>query len=139
MTRQELNDFVNANLFAQLATVDQGRPRVRTMHVFRADAQGILFHTGVAKSLHAQLLADPRVELCFTSADRGRQVRVAGRAMKVEDDALWQQVLGARRYLRHMLVEGEPRGGLALFRVLDLEVADWSMTANREEARFVKI
>jgi uncharacterized pyridoxamine 5'-phosphate oxidase family protein len=139
MTRQELIDFVNANLFAQLATVEAGKPHVRTLHVFRADEQGILFHTGAHKSLHAQLLAEPSCELCFTSADRGRQVRVAGRAVKVQDEALWQQVMAERRYLRHLAVEGLPQGGLALFRVQDLQVAEWTMSMNREETKFAPI
>ncbi len=139
MTRQELIDFVNANLFAQLATVENGRPRVRTIHVYRADEQGILFHTGAFKAMYRQLLAEPAVELCFTSADRSRQVRVAGRAVRVEDAALWQRLLAERRYLRHLAVEGQPQGGLALFRVQDLEAADWSMSANREETKFQKL
>jgi hypothetical protein len=48
-------------------------------------------------------------------------------------------VLAERRYLRHLVVDGLPQGGLAIFRVQELEAAEWTMSANREETRFSKI
>ena len=51
------------------------QPRVRGMMMYRADASGLIFHTGNYKALAQQLAANQQVEVCFNSQDT--QVRVA--------------------------------------------------------------
>ncbi|MRR14372.1 pyridoxamine 5'-phosphate oxidase family protein, partial [archaeon] len=85
MNKEEIIQFINANPACYLATIDDGRPRVRGMLMYRADSEGILFHTGGTKDLFRQILKDPHAEACFTSPDGGIQVRVSGTVKVIED------------------------------------------------------
>jgi len=67
-----------------LATVEDEEPRVRGMLLYKADENGIIFHTGTMKALYEQVLKNPKVELCF-SGD-GTQVRVSGKLEIIEDN-----------------------------------------------------
>ncbi|KAF5417785.1 MAG: hypothetical protein C5S49_02810 [Candidatus Methanogaster sp.] len=48
------------------------------MLMYRADENGILFHTVSFKDLYKPMQKNPNVELCFSSADSSKQVRVSG-------------------------------------------------------------
>ena len=78
MNKVEILDFLNSNPVCHLATIDGDQPRVRGMLMYRADENGILFHTGSFKDLYKQMQQNPNVELCFSSADSSKQVRVSG-------------------------------------------------------------
>ncbi|MCU0915360.1 MAG: pyridoxamine 5'-phosphate oxidase family protein [Planctomycetes bacterium] len=51
MTREQILEFVNANPLCHLATCEGQQPRVRGMMMYRADAAGLIFHTGHFKAL----------------------------------------------------------------------------------------
>jgi pyridoxine/pyridoxamine 5'-phosphate oxidase len=84
MNATAILELLTANPAFYLATTDLGEPRVRGMLLYRADAGGILFHTGAMKEVCRQLLTDPAVELCFFDPQRMTQVRVRGTAQLVE-------------------------------------------------------
>lgn len=67
MNKEEILDFIKSNPACHLATVDGDQPRVRGMLMYRADENGILFHTGNFKDLYKNLQNNPNVELCFNS------------------------------------------------------------------------
>ena len=72
MNRNEMLQFMNANPVCCLATVENGQPRVRGMLMYRADEQGILFHTASFKDLYRQVQENPLVEVCFHQSGRER-------------------------------------------------------------------
>ena len=45
MEEQKIYELINENLGFYLATMDGDQPRVRGMMLFRADKNGIVFHT----------------------------------------------------------------------------------------------
>jgi uncharacterized pyridoxamine 5'-phosphate oxidase family protein len=46
MNKSEILGFLNANPVFHLATVEGNKPHARGMLMYRADENGILFHTG---------------------------------------------------------------------------------------------
>jgi pyridoxamine 5'-phosphate oxidase len=131
MERAEVIAFINANQSCHLATVEDGVPKVRGMAAYRADDQGVLFHTGTFKTLYRQLLANPTVEMCFNSAQAFKQVRVSGRAVLVDDMDLKREIVEARPFLKG-LIKGDTFEGFAVFRVVDAKVNVWTMPKNQE-------
>ena len=65
MTKEDLFKMMNEHPVMHVATSDNGQPHVRAILMFKADADGIVFHTGVTKDLYRQLLNDPRSEVCL--------------------------------------------------------------------------
>lgn len=129
MTKTEIIEFINKNPAAHLATVDGGKPHVRGMLIYRADEQGILFHTGTSKDLYKQLMKNPDVELCFNSYKENIQVRVSGQAEEVKDSALKKEIVEARPFLKPWLEQyGEDL--LAVFRVTKATAVIWTMATN---------
>ena len=85
VTRDEVLQFLNRNPVCHLATVEDGRPRVRGMFMYRADESGLIFHTGTNKALAKQVQSGAPVEVCFNNSDV--QVRVSGVAAMADDEA----------------------------------------------------
>jgi pyridoxamine 5'-phosphate oxidase len=75
VNRDGILAFLNTNPGRHLATLEINQLRVRGMFMYRADTQGIIFHTGAFKSLYSQLRKNKKVEICFNRPDK--QVRVA--------------------------------------------------------------
>ena len=70
MTKSEILALINANPACHLATVEGNAPRVRGILLYRADENGLVFHTGNTKDLHRQLTRNPKVEFCFKTTRR---------------------------------------------------------------------
>lgn len=100
MNKEELFALMNENPVFYLATTDGDQPRVRGMFLFRADENGIIFHTGAMKNLYQQITANPKAELCFFG--KGVQVRVSGILDKSEDPVLREEIYThpTREFLR---------------------------------------
>ncbi len=132
MNREQILEFLNANPLCCLATCEGKQPRVRGMMIYRADASGLIFHTGKFKTLFKQLLANQRVEVCFNRQDT--QVRVAGVAEIVEDLGLKKEIVEARPFLKPW-VEEHGYDLLVVFRVTQCRAAVWTMATNFEPTR----
>jgi uncharacterized pyridoxamine 5'-phosphate oxidase family protein len=100
MTKSEIFAFMNENPVFYLATIDGDMPRVRGMLLYRADENGIIFHTGAMKDLYAQIMKNPKAELCFFG--KGVQVRVTGILEKTEDKQLKEEIFAhpSRKFLQ---------------------------------------
>ena len=100
MTKEELFKMMNDHPVMHVATNDNGQPHVRAILMFKADADGIVFHTGVTKDLYRQLLNDPRSEVCFACGKY--QVRVEGCFELIEDMALKEEIVNhpSRKFLK---------------------------------------
>ncbi len=121
--------FINRNLGGHLATCDGGKPHVRGMWLYKADAQGLVFHTGTFKTLHAELQKNPRVELCFFDPKENIQVRVRGGAMLTGSQALVDEIITNREFLKAIIKE-KGKDAVAVYRVIDCEYNVWSMADN---------
>ena len=62
----------------------QGRPSVRMVLAKQADERGLVFYTNYASRKAGELEANPQAALVFHWPELGRQVRVEGRAERVE-------------------------------------------------------
>ncbi|MBN1892460.1 MAG: pyridoxamine 5'-phosphate oxidase family protein [Clostridiales bacterium] len=100
MNKEEIFAIMNENPVFHLATLDGDQPRVRGMLLYRADENGIIFHTGAMKDLYKQITAHPKAELCFFG--KGVQVRVSGVLEKSEDPVLHEEIFAhpSRGFLR---------------------------------------
>jgi uncharacterized pyridoxamine 5'-phosphate oxidase family protein len=131
MTKTEIIQFLNSNPACHLATADGNQPRVRGMLIYRADEQGILLHTGTPKDLYKQLMANPRVELCFNNFKDNVQVRVSGKAELVEDQKLREDVVANRPFMKPW-IDQHGYKFLALFRIRNAAATVWTMASNLE-------
>lgn len=130
MTKDELLQFLNANPACFLATMENdSQPRVRGMLMYRADDEGLLFHTGDFKDLYRQIQMNPLVEVCFTSPDGSSQVRVSGRAKVIEDLELKKEVVAARDFLQPWVYENG-YDTLKLFRITECKATFWTFETN---------
>ncbi len=133
MTREEILSFLNRNPVCHVATVEEGRPRVRGMFMYRADDRGLLFHTGASKALARQTPNGAPVEVCFNSSDV--QVRVSGVAEVVDDMELKKEVVSTRPFMQPW-IDQHGYEMLVLFRVTQCRVAVWTMDANFEPTTY---
>lgn len=127
MNRDEIFAFLNANPGCHLATLEEDQPRVRGMFMYRADEQGIIFHTGAFKSLSSQLQGNRKVEICFNSPEQ--QVRIEGIAEISSDENLKKEILAARPWLMPLMGQkGEE--ALVIFRIIRCRAAVWTTETN---------
>jgi len=104
MEKNEIFKILNANPVFHLATCENGQPRVRGMLLYKADENGIIFHTGTFKSLYKQLKNNPKAELCFQDMKNNIQIRVSGTLEETNDSGLKEEILAhpSREFLRQM-------------------------------------
>jgi pyridoxamine 5'-phosphate oxidase len=136
MTRDEILRFINQNPVCHLATLEDGRPRVRGLFMYRADENGLLFHTGASKALARQVRNGAPMEACFNSPDI--QIRVAGVAEVVEDMALKEEIVSARPFMQPWIKE-HGYGLLVVFRITHCAATVWTMASNFEPTTYQKI
>lgn len=140
MYPNELLALINRNPAFFLATVEDGEPRVRGMLLYRADEHGIIFHTGTMKDLYRQLLANPAVELCFNDWQENIQVRVRGKAVRVDDPRLGEEIVNSpgREFLKPW-VEKQGMEMLSVFRVEGCRAHTWNMATNFAAKEFIPL
>jgi len=135
MTKQEIFAHINSNPGFFLATAEGNQPHVRGMHLFRADEQGIIFHTSAIKDVCKQIFANPNVELCFYDAKSNVQVRVTGRLETVSDQALRDEITAhpSRAYLKAVIAgigQETFNKTFTVFRLKKGEAVVWTFETN---------
>lgn len=140
MDRDEVFAIINQNQACQLATAENNIPHVRGVLAYRADEQGIIFHTGKFKDLYRQLIANPHVEFCFTNNDMQNliQIRVNGLVVLEEDMALKKEIVEARPFLKPW-VEEHGYDGLAVFCLKKGQATVWTMATNFSPKTFIDL
>lgn len=131
MNRVEILQFLNAHPVCSLATLEGHQPRVRGMMVYKADAKGLIFHTGSNKALCRQIQANPQVEACFNDPGTGTQLRVAGEVEILNDMALKKEIVEARPFMKPW-IEQHGYDLLVVFRVTRCKTTVWTMAMNLE-------
>lgn len=139
MSKEELFTLMNENPVFHLATTDGNKPHVRGMLLFRADENGIIFHTASTKDVFSQIMKNPNVELCFQG--NGVQVRVEGKLEHIENDpALREEIFNhpTRKFLQAWKANGIDNL-LQIFRLKNGVATTWTMETNFDEKQFVKL
>ncbi|MCL2798087.1 MAG: pyridoxamine 5'-phosphate oxidase family protein [Firmicutes bacterium] len=111
MDNKTLFEIMNQNPAFTLATCEGDEPRVRTMFLYKADGDGIVFHTGPMKEVYRQIEANPKVQLCFYDAKAGVQVRVRGTLEKSDDIALKEEISShpSRAFMKAWMADGKSK------------------------------
>lgn len=138
MTKQEIYQLMNQNPAFHLATVEGDQPRVRGMLLFRADEEGIIFHTASSKDLFRQIQQNPKAELCFQG--NGVQVRVTGVLEQVQDEALREEIFAhpTRKFLQAWKELGIEHL-LTVFRMRDGKAVTWTMETNFDKKEYIEL
>jgi uncharacterized pyridoxamine 5'-phosphate oxidase family protein len=135
---QDCVDFIARNPGCALATVEGNQPRVRGMVPLWTRTDGIYFTTSARKKLHAQLVANPKVELCFMSLNPLKGLRVTGTVEFVADPELKTKALEERAFLK-ALGFGPDNPDFILFRVAHGEAHFWEWGDNLRESAIPRI
>lgn len=135
MTKEQIFELMSKNPAFHLATIDGGIPRVRGMLLYRADENGIVFHTGTFKDLYRQVLACPNAELCFNDYAQNVQIRVSGSLEIVDDNALKNEIADhpTRAFLqgwRNSVKLEEFYQSFIVFRMKGGKAVIWTMETN---------
>jgi len=135
MNKEEMFALMTSNPAFHLATVEGDQPRCRGMFLFRADANGIIFHTGTMKAVYEQISKNPKVELCFNDFQKGIQIRVSGSLELVEDQALKEEIYEhpTRQFLKKFRESGNLGDFDKTFKVYRLKggkAISWTMATN---------
>lgn len=138
MTREELFEGMNKNPAFHLATVEGDRPHVRGMLLYRADENGIIFHTASSKDVYQQMKANPKVELCFQA--NGTQIRVQGEVEQIEDEALKDEIRNhpSRKFLQAWKELGVDNL-LSVFCVKNGRATTWTMESNFDKTEWINL
>lgn len=138
MTKIEILKLMNDNPVFYLATAEEDQPRVRGMLLFRADEDGIVFHTASTKEVYKQILKNPKAELCFQGA--GSQIRVTGVLELVEDETLREEIMNhpTRQFLQAWKAQGI-EGVLQVFCMKNAAAVEWTMEKNFDEKEYVNL
>jgi uncharacterized pyridoxamine 5'-phosphate oxidase family protein len=83
MDKKEIFEILNSNPVFHLATCEGDCPHTRGMLLYKADENGIVFHTGSMKDLYSQIKANPNAEMCFFDAKQNIQVRISGKLEEI--------------------------------------------------------
>jgi pyridoxamine 5'-phosphate oxidase len=138
MDKKEVLSFISANPIFALATSENDTPHVRYMMVYRADAGGIVFHTGESKDLYRQLSRNPQVEMCFYNQKDMVQIRVSGTADFVEDIDLKKQIVKDRPFLQRW-VDDKGYDSLCVYRITGGKACAWTMATNFAGKEYIQL
>jgi uncharacterized pyridoxamine 5'-phosphate oxidase family protein len=135
MQKAEMFEVMRNNPAFHLATLEGDTPRCRAMFLYRADEEGILFHTGAMKDVYRQIQNHPKVELCFNDFKNGVQVRVSGTLEEVEDHGLKDEISAhpTRAFLKPWRESGPLENFYAAFKIFRLQngqAVAWTMASN---------
>ncbi len=100
MSREEVLAFVREHPACFIATMDGDQPRVRGFLTVLFDDGKLYFTTGTMKSVHSQLVKNPKIELCYVAPDYRKTLRISGKIEFVDDLAMKQQLANERDYLK---------------------------------------
>ncbi len=138
MTKEEILEFATKNPVCSLATIDGNQPRVRTIMLYKADEDGIIFCTGRDKAMNKQLQANPATELCFYNAEQGLQVRIEGTVEMLDDLELKKKIVEAFTFLKPW-VESQGYEVMICYRLNNARAVTWTMETNFDPKKYIQL
>ncbi len=138
MTANKIFELINKNPVFHLATMDGDQPRVRGMLLFRADENGIVFHTASTKDVFRQIMTNPKAEMCFSCGEV--QVRVTGQIELNEDPALREEIFAhpTRKFLQAWKDNGIDNL-MQVFVMKNCTAVTWTMATNFEPKKPIEL
>lgn len=138
MEIDEYIKFANDNPTSYIATVDGDQPRVRGLLLWFADKTGLYYNIGAMKDIYKQLLANPKVEVCFFNpkSKSMQMMRVTGQVGFLNDLELKKRLIEARPFLKQWGLTPE-NPGLIVFRVAKCKAHFWTIETNMQPKKFV--
>lgn len=135
MKKEEILQLMNENPAFFLGTTEGSQPRVRGMLLYKADSDGIFFHTGNMKDVYQQISQNPKAELCFVSQSTGVQVRVSGTLEEIKETSLKDEIVAhpSRSFLRPWKENSPLKAfyeSFIVYRLTDPQAVTWSMASN---------
>ena len=95
-------EVIRSARFPQLATIDNGQPRVRPVSPVRVDGFTIYVANLRSYGKTAEIAANPKVELCYLD-EHHNQVRITGTAGVLEDKNVLNEIWSSNPLLRNYL------------------------------------
>ena len=138
MNRSEILAFLNAHHVCQMATAEGDTPRVRSLLLYRADENGIIFMSDKKKALYKEICYNPKVELCFADPEFMVQVRVSGTIEVLEDLELVKEIIAARPTLKP-LVEKMGYEPFIIYRVAKGIATVWTPATNFDPKSYIEL
>jgi len=138
MTKEEIIKLINSNPLCHLATAVNNQPHVRGMMVYKADENGIIFHTSNTKDLYKQILQNPLVEICFFDPNKKIQVRVTGTAVIKNDLSLKKDIVEDRPFIKPW-VQKNGYELLIVFQIVNCLAHVWTFETNFSTKEYIKI
>lgn len=136
-TKEEILDFMRSHPLFFIATIDKEQPRVRGIMMHKTDDKGIVFTTGKNKDFYKQLIANPKVELCFYSENT--QVRITGTAIEIDEEiSLKQEIVSSRPFMLSW-IEAVGYDIMGLFRIYECKATCWSLDMPLARKRYITL
>jgi len=134
MQTEQILQTISQNPVFQLATTENNQPHTRNMLLYKADADGIVFHTGKFKKVFEQLEKNPKVELCFWDNKNNLQIRLSGEVVREEDMDQKQEIVShpSRAFLQEWVKADPSLKDFAVFRLKKPTCQLWTMQTNFE-------
>ena len=138
MTANDIFELIGKNPVFHLATMDGAQPRVRGMLLFKADKNGIVFHTASTKDVFRQIMANPKAEMCFSCGEI--QIRVTGVLELNEDPALREEIFShpSRKFLQAWKDNGIDNL-MQVFVMKQCTAVTWTMATNFEPKKMITL
>lgn len=142
MNKEQMFELMSKNPAFHMATVEKGEPRVRGMLLYKADEDGIVFHTGTMKEVYQQVLENPKVELCFNAG--GVQIRVRGELEIVDDIKVKDEIAEhpSRKFLQGWKASGPLQNfydTFAVFKLKDGKASTWTIEQNFAPKEYIQL
>lgn len=142
MTKTEILEAINKNPAFFLATCEDNQPHVRGMLLYKADENGIFFHTGDFKQVYSQIMKNPNVELCFNC--QGTQIRISGKLELVDDNNLKDEIYNhpSRKFVRDWKDKNLFKDfykELIVFVLKNGRATTWTMADNFSEKTYIQL
>lgn len=142
LTKEKIFELMNLNPVSYVATCENNVPHVRGILLFRADENGIVFHTGVTKDFYKQIVANKNTEICFACGQY--QIRVSGQLEIVEDKALLDEIVAhpTRKFMRTWVEKGAVKDIGEFVKVCRLshgKATVWTMETNFLPKEYIQL
>ena len=86
--------------------------------------------------MYNELIQNPKIELCFNGGEK--VVRISGKAAFLDDQDLKEEIVKSRPFLKP-LVNTQGYDVIKVFRVANAIATVWTMAANLEPMKFIKL
>lgn len=98
---EQVKALLKASPYGYLATVDNGKPRVRAFGFMFEEDGRFYFCTNSTKEVYRQLVAQPDLEYAVTTQDM-TMLRMSGKAIFTEDERLKEKALNANGMVKSL-------------------------------------